>query len=702
MNIKQLKLQNVGRFSHETEINFNRGFNLIFGENEAGKSTIVKAIETSFFGFKPAKDWKYANWDNHDALIECHLDHKDHELEIVRKYGSKIRGTTRSGHVADNIGNQPIEGHLVDLELYKALFSITVDELTGIDKKSWKELSASLTDAYNHSAFKSASEARENLDSKASEIYKENGRGQFLLKNLQQSQSELEEKRSQLLIEKAYAERSAEEILNIKNEIERLSEGIKNLDYKIEHFEENHQRLGKIRSYRRKLKDYAAIEALNLPPRVVIERWQISEDKYQVVDRELTRLEEEQSRLVESLEAAKLEYVQGKKRFPKLRFGLGILSIICGAVYLVFALKGGLYQMEQAISAVLFIFGIALLSNVGFVSSKNKKSKLRAYDARVTEISQRRQYLQMQQQHFEDDLKMIEEDVANLREKLEQTGFDDIDALRQWAAKGEQLQSELSTLLDSEQDVQGFLSIVNEENGSLSAEELGLKELLDQRDTLSEAKLKQEALVLHQTNLSVSEINYQINAIEEQLHLNFDSIMEQSFERDRLMFISRIVSEAERLYRKSQKPDFLIRASRYMQLLSHSKYEEILMTESGGFVLKSGSELVPMSETVSRGTKEQMYLALKLAMTFRLDPLGQYPILMDEIAVNFDKRRQEGLFKVIEELSSQRQVMYFTCHDWFVEAANKVLEGHLITLNNIKNTNDIAIKQTEREAIEVM
>ncbi len=701
MNIKQLKLQNVGRFDKETTIQFNSGFNLIYGENEAGKSTIIKAIETSFFGFKPAKDWKYANWNNTEALIECQIDHKDHLLEIVRKYGSKIRGTTRTGHVADNIGNQPIEGHLVDLELYKALFSITVDELTGIDKKSWKELSAALTDAYNHSAFKSASEARENLDAKASEIYKENGRGQFLLKNLQQDQVTLEEKLKQLQIEKAYAERSAEEIQSIQQETLRLEAAIKALDDKIEHFEENHQRLGRIRSYRRKLKDYGAIEILDLPTRVILERWQLSKDKYGVIDRELERIEAEQNQLLEVLENAKRRYAEDRKQFPKLRIGVGTTAILAGAIYLFFALKGGLYQIEQAISAVLFLLGILLLSNAGFASSKHKRESLRAYDDEVTQISRRRQYLQMQQQHFEDDLKMVEDDVRDLQQTLDLTGFESIDVLRQWVVKGEQIQSELASILESETDPASFLEVVQSESGYLSEEEQGLKALLDQRDALSKQKLEKETLVLHQTNLSVQEINYQISALEEQLTVNFDGMMAQAFERDRLMLISKIVAEAERLYRKSQKPDFLIRASRYMQLLSHSKYEEILMTESGGFVLKSGSELIPMGETVSRGTKEQMYLALKLAMTFRLDPLGQYPILMDELAVNFDGTRRKGLFKVIEEISNQRQVIFFTCHQWFVEEAKRALKFDGINLSDFSGDATLETPMVKPEGLEV-
>jgi uncharacterized protein YhaN len=72
--------------------------------------------------------------------------------------------------------------------------------------------------------------------------------------------------------------------------------------------------------------------------------------------------------------------------------------------------------------------------------------------------------------------------------------------------------------------------------------------------------------------------------------------------------------------------------------------------------------LVPLTG-LSRGTAEQLYLALRLGLVERFaegaEPL---PIVMDDILVNFDEERAASAARSIEELSSRHQVLYFTCH----------------------------------------
>ena len=50
MKIKTLHLIAFGKFK-QTTIELDDGFNLIYGPNEAGKSTIQAFIEGMFFGF---------------------------------------------------------------------------------------------------------------------------------------------------------------------------------------------------------------------------------------------------------------------------------------------------------------------------------------------------------------------------------------------------------------------------------------------------------------------------------------------------------------------------------------------------------------------------------------------------------------------------------------------------------------------------
>lgn len=680
MQIKQLKLEGVGKFDKLSEFEFKPGLNLVSGENEAGKSTIMKAIETALFGFKPIKDWKYASWNQSDTVIECLIGQKNEETLITRRYGSKIRGTTLAGHVAENIGNQPIEGHLIDLELYKSLFSISVDELAGIDKKSWKELTASLTDSYNHSAFKSAAETQESVQNKASEIYKESGRGQFELKNLQNKHDEIEGQIKQLQIERSYAVRSEEEIKSIKIDIEKLSQKIQYVDGQIRDYEENHLRIRRRREYRQKLKDYQQIEQLELPSKAAIDHWQIDQERELIVSREIQRISQELERLRDALGLENQNWNARKKEVPKLRMALSIISFLGAVGFGIYSLPEGIKAQEQMGIGLLVAMGFGLAFNVGLISTKKGKIARKAYDEKIEHFTSSIALAEMQLHHFEDELEEIETFKNPLIAYCERMNMSGPTEVSEWISKAYYLSSAMEQLLALEEDPEGFLITVTDEGQKDAPEEIALRSLLDQRDDLTKERLSQEQKLSHGTNLSVKEIDFKLNELFEQQNFSRKNIYESALKRDRLLLVSRIVAEAEKMYRKSQKPDFLIRASRYMKLLSNHKYEEVLMSESGGFVLRTGNELFPMTETISRGTREQMYLALKLAMTFRLDPLGYYPILMDEIAINFDKTRRSGLYEVLKELAEQRQVIFFTCHEWLINEMTSVMESSVVPI----------------------
>ena len=49
MKIKKIKINSYGKLK-EKEINFKDGINLIYGQNEAGKSTLIKFITNSLYG----------------------------------------------------------------------------------------------------------------------------------------------------------------------------------------------------------------------------------------------------------------------------------------------------------------------------------------------------------------------------------------------------------------------------------------------------------------------------------------------------------------------------------------------------------------------------------------------------------------------------------------------------------------------------
>ena len=93
MFFKKLVLQNFGRF-HNKEIELKPGLNLIYGENEAGKSTIHAFIKGMLFGIERSRGrgvagkddvyTRYLPWNNPGAFngsMDISIDHKDYRIQ---------------------------------------------------------------------------------------------------------------------------------------------------------------------------------------------------------------------------------------------------------------------------------------------------------------------------------------------------------------------------------------------------------------------------------------------------------------------------------------------------------------------------------------------------------------------------------------------------------------------------------------------
>lgn len=66
---------------------------------------------------------------------------------------------------------------------------------------------------------------------------------------------------------------------------------------------------------------------------------------------------------------------------------------------------------------------------------------------------------------------------------------------------------------------------------------------------------------------------------------------------------------------------------------------------------------------LSEGTKEQIFLLLRVALAEHLTVAGEKaPLILDEVTAQCDAHRRRALLDLLHELSSDRQVILFT-HD---------------------------------------
>ncbi len=154
-------------------------------------------------------------------------------------------------------------------------------------------------------------------------------------------------------------------------------------------------------------------------------------------------------------------------------------------------------------------------------------------------------------------------------------------------------------------------------------------------------------------------------------------------ERDRLALAEAIWVRAEREFRDAHQPDVLRRASQYLARVTDGRYARLDVSDEGEvWVLCSGrSEPLPVGSPLSRGTLDQIYLALRLGLLDHLDEgRERLPLLLDDALVRSDPERRAGIYALLSEASRTRQVFLLTCHPSLADEAWHALQPCRIEL----------------------
>ena len=105
------------------------------------------------------------------------------------------------------------------------------------------------------------------------------------------------------------------------------------------------------------------------------------------------------------------------------------------------------------------------------------------------------------------------------------------------------------------------------------------------------------------------------------------------------------------------------RAASIFTNLTGGRYNKVVLDRSMAPSAQEAGQLLPReADVLSQGTADQLYLAVRLAICeMVLPPENAVPILLDDALVNFDDERMASALDYLLELSSQRQILLFTC-----------------------------------------
>ncbi len=155
---------------------------------------------------------------------------------------------------------------------------------------------------------------------------------------------------------------------------------------------------------------------------------------------------------------------------------------------------------------------------------------------------------------------------------------------------------------------------------------------------------------------------------EARLELNcLDTELEDLKQQWRVLACSSHVLESIREnYEAQRQPETLKEASGFLKRLTDGHYDRIWTRLVGEELLVDNHEGETLSvENLSRGTREAVYLALRLALVGAYARRGAVlPMVLDDVLVNFDSKRARSAATVLRDFAnSGYQILMFTCHD---------------------------------------
>lgn len=624
MIIKELDIINFGKFSHQ-HVDFDKGMNIVYGENEAGKTTIHTFIRGMLFGIEKqrgkasSKDVysKYEPWSdptNYQGKMRIEQNGVNYRIERIFHKNNKLfkvidedRGVELTRDEIDVLLAGIDEKCYYNTISISQLGSVTDNELELILKNYAANLGATKAMEIDIKG------AFEDLDKQRKKISVDSSLGQEA--EVERSLSNLTSKLEQSEIEKKNIVDSLESKQAALDEVRLKYMDLKIKDDKrMELIAKQNERKDKLYQdalvYTADVQKYASsLEQINARKEELEQKLH----DYKVDDRA-------------SLDNL-VERVTRKSNVPIVFLILMLSCIGLGAG--IIAGSGGFGMVDLMNKALLgcvagtAVFGVA--SIIKYVYNKKRKAR------KLEQVKEIKKILEEQETAKHEGVYM-ERQLANKQDALEKT---------QMMLRAENENTEGS------EDYSGELKEVGDR-------ERDLKDQINKAQWLLEQKQEKDI-----------DTNNQIEHLREVQ----DDIRRAKEEIEAIDIAKREISDIATEIRNSFGKRLNERASYYMARITNGKYDNLTIDEKLNISVNAKHSLINASR-LSKGTVEQIYMSLRLAATDLLFEGNSMPILLDDAFVMYDNKRMGNTMRYMGQ--EMDQVILFSCHTREKVMADKI------------------------------
>ena len=698
MKIKNIKVNAYGNIENK-DINLEEGINIIHGENESGKSTLLNYIISIFYGISRNKDGKalsdyekYKPWNSNEfsGRISYKLENGE-KYEIFRDFNKKNPKiyNDKLEDISDRFETDKKDGSKffieqmgIDKQMYLSTVVSTQEEVR-LDEKNQNMLIQKIANL--------AGTGEDNVSYKKAliklqeKIRDEIGTNKTSQKPINIIEKEIVEINNKIVETEKYRNRKyeidaeKEQILSELKELEQQKQILQELQSSMKSEEETKNRL-EIREKNRK-DNIAKINELTNQKNTI----NAESERVQSAKNHLQDIIKGHKENIEKLNS-EIEKIANEKEETQEKEKPSISFIIITVVLAIALICSIILIKNYIVSGIL---GVALIANIVFyVINKNKqkvnKAKLRE------KINQEKQY---KREKLENQKQQIIANVNTTEKKLEKQEEEE-----------KQVNSELSMLKGQiillEKNNEKITEEIEQDNKAIKEEsnknkqqiiekykDKNINDLLYINDYQNYISKIEETINNNRIRIKGLEIEYntivpqldEMVVLEEKREADKEKLAELREKESIINIAIENLMDAYEEMKTTITPKFTKNLSESIQKISSNKYNKVTINDENGMIIENNRGEYVEAIKLSTGTIDQLYLALRLSM---IDELSKenLPIILDESFAYSDNNRLKNMLQYLTSDLNNHQTIIFTCTD----REQKMLEEMNIPYNVVE------------------
>ena len=700
--LEHIRIDRYGAFSEYDVGPFGPGLNVVYGPNEAGKSTVSSFIGGVMFGWEEARGVRNT-YRPADGERSGTLEFRD---RASGEQSSLFRRLNEDGLS----GNSSIVAD-IDHATYRTMFSLSSDELRSLSNSS--DVTARLLTAGSGTG-SSPSAAFVELEQRiAAKTARSDDADESIARLIQLSEdkrAEIEKAQEANELRKQEGREMAELVESralASARLDELNEQVENLHAARARIEEldalASRQKTEIDALKAERLEHATTKRIETSSSSQIIGLNASEER--LLRDKLEEYADEQEKLQRALDAAKensasssaayealLEMDEDaavQERSLKNRTTQIVISVLLTLAFIICGIP--LFIHGRAIHSLSFTaLGIGLVVLACFMAAAALAVLLRPNKGAEALENRRKdaQWIMLQ------DKKKLDASLA-AKDQLEHEIATYLETAGLGAAGSSVRQAR--ALLDDARDERSQMAALDQRLASidlrLDAARRSLDEALDQRASAAQSEGLAPSVSLRELDAAIrdlsgqrdalsraiEEMNQRYGELDQRLRAarndrSFDALKleyqelqcrlrESKRELVTLLLAKRMLEKSIAAWESRSQPEVYAQASRLLALLTDGAWTRVSMTGEGRLVATALDGTTREVRHLSLGTCQQLYLSLRIAMLLQADSVGaSIPVLADDILVNFDATRRRNAARAIAELARKRQVIVFTCH----------------------------------------